>query len=91
MSSTTTTTQQQSLITPASVMDDSLGHRILILMKNNKELEGKLVGIDEFINIVLEDVIEYDSTEEGIKEVGRKNQLLLNGTNIAMLIPKKNN
>jgi U6 snRNA-associated Sm-like protein LSm5 len=87
-STTTMATTTQPLITPSAVMDSALGTRVLILMKNNKELEGKLIGVDEYINVVLEDVIEYDATDDGVKEVARRPQLLLNGANIAMLVPR---
>ncbi|OUC45125.1 LSM domain protein [Trichinella nativa] len=55
-------------------------------MKGNKELVGTLLGFDDYVNIVLEDVIEYETTTEG-KRITRLDQILLNGTHIAMLIP----
>ena len=30
-------------------------------MKNNKEIVGTLLGFDDFINMVLEDVAEYET------------------------------
>jgi len=51
-----------------------------------KELEGTLRGFDEFVNMVLEDVVEYEQTAHGRKET-KLDQILLNGANVAMLVP----
>jgi U6 snRNA-associated Sm-like protein LSm5 len=37
--------------------------------------------------MVLEDVTEYETTAEGRRVTGRLDQILLNGNNIAMLVP----
>lgn len=38
-------------------------------MKGDKELIGTLRGFDEFVNMVLEDVTEYEVTPNGKREV----------------------
>jgi len=55
-------------------------------MKNEKELVGTLLGFDDYVNMVLEDVTEYEQTAEG-RRVTKLEQILLNGSNITMLIP----
>jgi len=55
-------------------------------MKNDREFSGTLLGFDDFVNMVLEDVTEYETTPQGKKET-KLNQTLLNGNNICMLIP----
>jgi len=52
--------RQQPLQTvlPLAAIDQAIGSRILVVMKSNKELEGTLVGLDEFVNLVLENVVE---------------------------------
>ncbi len=47
----------------------SIGSRIWILMKGDKELIGTLRGFDEFVNMVLDDVVEYEITAAGKREV----------------------
>lgn len=37
--------------------------------QSEKELVGTLRGFDEYVNMVLDDVIEYEHTAVGIKEV----------------------
>ncbi|RPD81924.1 hypothetical protein L226DRAFT_607145 [Lentinus tigrinus ALCF2SS1-7] len=55
-------------------------------MKNDREFTGTLLGFDDFVNMVLEDVTEYETTAQGRKKT-TLNQTLLNGNNICMLIP----
>ncbi len=55
-------------------------------MKGEKELVGTLRGFDVFVNMVLQDVTEYENTPEG-KRVTNMEQILLNGNNIAVLVP----
>ena len=53
-------------------------------MKNDKEIVGTLLGFDDFVNMVLEDVTEYESTPEG-RRITKLDQILLNGNNITMV------
>ncbi len=55
-------------------------------MKGDKELVGILRGLDVFVNMVLEDVEEYEMTPAGMK-ITHMDQILLNGNNIAVLVP----
>jgi U6 snRNA-associated Sm-like protein LSm5 len=53
-------------------------------MKNDKEIVGTLLGFDDFVNMVLEDVMEFETTPEG-RRVTKLDQILLNGNNITMV------
>jgi len=53
-------------------------------MKNDKEIVGTLLGFDDFVNMLLEDVTEYECTPEG-RRVTKLDQILLNGNNITMV------
>jgi len=55
-------------------------------MKSEKEFTGTLLGFDDYVNMVLEDVTEYENTAEG-RKTAKLDQILLNGNNICMLIP----
>lgn len=55
-------------------------------MKNDREFTGTLLGFDDFVNMVLEDVTEFEVTVKGRKKT-KLAQTLLNGNNICMLIP----
>ena len=66
---------------PLELVDKAIGSRIHIIMKNDKEVVGTLLGFDDFVNMVLDDVTEYESTSEG-RRVTRLDQILLNGNNV---------
>ena len=68
------------------LVDKAIGSRLHIIMKNDKEIVGTLKGFDDFVNMVLEDVTEFESTPEG-KRVTKLDQILLNGNNITMVSP----
>lgn len=48
-------------------------------MKNDKEIVGTLLGFDDFVNMLLEDVIEYENTPEGRRVTKLDEILLKNG------------
>ncbi|KAK6201480.1 uncharacterized protein RJT21DRAFT_85016 [Scheffersomyces amazonensis] len=74
----------ETTILPLEIIDKSIGQYIHVLMTGNKEFKGKLVGFDDFVNMVLEDVTEIDN--DGPSSTPIK-QLLLNGAHVAMIIP----
>ncbi|KAL8616930.1 hypothetical protein ACOMHN_041849 [Nucella lapillus] len=71
---------------PSELVDKCIGSKLHIIMKNDKEIVGTLLGFDDYVNMVLEDVTEYESTSEG-RRVTKLDKLLLNGNNITMLVP----
>ncbi|KAF5337278.1 hypothetical protein D9611_003109 [Ephemerocybe angulata] len=75
-----------SQILPLELIDRCIGSKIWVIMKSEREFSGTLLGFDDFVNMVLEDVTEYENTPEGRKET-KLAQTLLNGNNICMLIP----
>ena len=44
---------------PLAMIDSCIGSRLWVIMKGDKELVGTLRGFDDYVNMVLEDVIEY--------------------------------
>ena len=53
-------------------------------MKGDKEFAGTLIGFDDYVNMVLQNVTEYDGS------TGKRQsheELLLNGNGVCMLIP----
>jgi U6 snRNA-associated Sm-like protein LSm5 len=73
-------------VLPLALIDKAVGSKLWVLMKGDKELVGTLKGFDEFVNMVLDDVIEYEYTPTGRKEK-KLDQILLNGSNVALLVP----
>ena len=65
-----------SVLLPLELVDKAIGSRLHIIMKNDKEIVGTLKGFDDFVNMVLEDVTEFESTAEG-KRVTKLDLILL--------------
>ncbi|KAI1717835.1 ammonium transporter family domain-containing protein [Ditylenchus destructor] len=80
------TATNPSKLLPLELIDKCIGSKIWVIMKNDKEFVGTLVGFDPYVNLVLEDVVEYESTAEG-KRVTKLDAILLNGNLITMLVP----
>ena len=56
-------------------MDKCIGSRIHIVMKSDKEIVGTFLGFDDFVNMVLEDVTDFEITPERITKLDQ----ILNG------------
>ncbi|KAL1865126.1 RNA-binding protein lsm5 [Paecilomyces lecythidis] len=69
-----------SQLLPLELIDKCVGSKIWVVMKGDK---GTLLGFDDYVNMVLEDVTEFDYTGAQIKLP----KILLNGNNVCMLIP----
>nr|XP_033717608.1 U6 snRNA-associated Sm-like protein LSm5 [Tursiops truncatus] len=75
-----------SQLLPLELVDKGIGSRIHTVMKSDKEIVCTLMGFDDFVSMVLEDVIEFQITPEG-RRITKLDQILLNGNNITMLVP----
>ncbi|WIA20612.1 hypothetical protein OEZ85_004995 [Tetradesmus obliquus] len=75
-----------SHLLPSELIDRCIGSQIWVIMKGDKEIVGTLRGFDVYVNMVLEDVQEIETTAEG-KRITKLDQILLNGNNIAVLVP----
>ncbi|KAG6393056.1 hypothetical protein SASPL_147286 [Salvia splendens] len=73
-----------SQLLPSELIDRCIGSKIWVIMKGDKELVGTLRGFDVYVNMVLEDVTEYEITSEG-RRITKLDQILLNGNNIAIV------
>ncbi|CAI6341557.1 unnamed protein product [Periconia digitata] len=68
---------------PLELIDKCVGSKIWVIMNGGKEFVGKLIGFDDYVNMVLEDVTEIDAME-GKSQLPK---ILLNGNNICMMVP----
>jgi U6 snRNA-associated Sm-like protein LSm5 len=75
-----------SHLLPSELIDRCIGSRIWVIMKGDKEIVGTLRGFDVYVNMVLEDVTEVEVTPAG-RVVTKLDTILLNGNNIAVLVP----
>ena len=71
------------MVLPQNLLEKTLNKRVTLLLKDNRTLEGKLVGFDDYMNMVLED------TEEENKDIKRKlGTVILRGNNVVSISPK---
>merc|ERR1711959_529678 len=68
---------------PLELIDKCVGSKIWIIMNGGKEFTGKLLGFDDYVNMVLVDVTEVDP----IEGTSKLSKILLNGNNICMMVP----
>ncbi|VDO27597.1 unnamed protein product [Brugia timori] len=59
------TSSNPSTLLPLELVDKCIGSRIWVIMKGEKEIVGTLTGFDDYVNMVLEDVVEYENTVDG--------------------------
>jgi small nuclear ribonucleoprotein len=65
---------------PLKMLENFLNKRISLLLKDNRILEGKLVGYDDYMNMVLVDTEER--TEEMTRRLGT---VILRGNNVVRM------
>ncbi|KAI8055242.1 LSM-domain-containing protein [Syncephalis plumigaleata] len=80
-------TVSTSQLLPLELIDKCIGSRIWVVMKDEKEFVGVLEGFDDYVNMLLRDVTEFDIAVDGERRTQKLERLLLNGNNICMLIP----
>jgi U6 snRNA-associated Sm-like protein LSm5 len=56
-------------------------------MKQEKEFSGVLKGFDDFLNLLLENVTEYETGVDGKIVENKLDSILLNGSHITMMVP----
>ena len=75
-------------ILPLELIDKAIGSSIWILMRGQTEIVGMLRGFDDYVNLVLDDAVEYSPDRNGnIIKHELKSELLLNGNHVAVLVP----
>ncbi|NXF40792.1 LSM5 protein, partial [Nyctibius bracteatus] len=73
-----------SQLLPLELVDKCIGSLVHIVMKSDKEIIGMLLGFDAFVNMVLEDITEFEIMPEG-RRITKLDQILLNGNNVTMV------
>ncbi len=62
---------------PSSLVERLLGQRVTLLLKDARQLAGTLLGVDEHMNLVLDDADE--TTAEISRHLGR---VVVRGSNV---------
>ena len=70
------------MIMPAKMLEETLNKKVALLLKDNRVLEGSLVGYDDYMNLVLDDA------EEKAQEVNKKlGVVIVRGSNVVRMVP----
>ncbi len=72
----------QSAKSPISILEKAVRKHISIMLKDGLEYRGRMVNVDSYMNIVLQDAEEY-SFDTLTANYGR---ILLRGSNILLII-----
>jgi small nuclear ribonucleoprotein len=72
------------MVMPLAVLEKSMNKRITLLLKDTRIIDGKLVGYDEFMNLVLVDVQE--TFNENVKKFST---IILRGSTIVSITPSE--
>lgn len=65
---------------PAALLERILNQRVTLRLKDERDLAGTLVGLDEHLNLVLDEAAETSSTTR--KRLGR---IVVRGSNVITL------
>ena len=65
---------------PTHLLERVIQQRVTLVLKDTRQLTGKLLGLDEHMNLVLDDADE--STAEVTRHLGR---VVLRGSNVVTL------
>ena len=65
---------------PLDVVDRWVDQRVVLRLKDDREIEGKLLGVDDHLNVVLDDANE--KAAEASRHLGR---VVVRGSNVVAL------
>ncbi len=76
------TCKSDTMVMPLALLEKSMNRKISLLLKDNRILEGKLTGYDDYMNMVLEDTEERTSDQ-----TRRLGTVVLRGNNVVSISP----
>jgi small nuclear ribonucleoprotein len=68
------------MVMPLALLEKSIDKRVSLLLKDNRVLEGKLKGYDDYMNMVLEETEERTAEQER-----RLGTVVLRGNNVVSI------
>ena len=67
------------MVMPINILEKAMNKKVSLLLKDNRLLEGKLIGFDEFMNLVLDETEEINNDNRR-----RLNTVILRGNNVVL-------
>jgi small nuclear ribonucleoprotein len=71
-----------TMVLPQTLLEKSLDKRVSLLLKDGRIMEGKFVGFDEYMNMVLEETVENNVAGEEQRRLG---MVVLRGNNVVSI------
>lgn len=65
---------------PLDVLEKAVNQKLLLLLKDGRHIDGKLLGYDEYMNLVLDEVEEIK--DDNKRRLGR---IILRGSNVVSI------
>ena len=65
---------------PLDVLEKSVNQKLTLLLKDGRRIDGKLIGYDEYMNLVMDEVEE--SKDENKRRLGK---IILRGSNVVSI------
>jgi len=65
---------------PLDLLEKSINQQLTLLLKDGRSIDGKLLGFDEYMNLVLDEVEE---TKDDTKR--RLGRIILRGSNVVSI------
>jgi small nuclear ribonucleoprotein len=65
---------------PLDILEKAVDQKLLLLLKDGRTINGKLLGYDEYMNLVLDEVEE--TKEEATRRLGK---IILRGNNVVSI------
>ena len=73
---------------PLDLLQKSIGSQVLVELKGNRKLKGKLRGYDQHVNLILEDadeiVFDEETNEETVEAI---RTVIVRGDNVVIVSP----
>ena len=70
------------MVMPATLLENTVDKRVLLLLKDGRSLEGKLTGFDEYMNMVLDETVETAADGQEGRRLGK---VILRGNNVVSI------
>ena len=67
---------------PLALLEKSMNKKVSLMLKDNRILEGKLTGYDEYMNMVIE-----ETEERTAEQTRRLGMVILRGNNVVSISP----
>lgn len=65
------------MVMPLDLLEKQLNTRLIVMLKDGRSMEGKLVGFDQYMNLVLE-----ETDEKHQEQTRRLGTVVLRGNNV---------